>query len=1233
MRIVLAAGALAAAWSAAAQTGPVNGMRPSDLRTHAITNATVIVRPGETIEHATILMRDGVIEAVGSDVRVPAEARVWKGDGLRVYPGLIDPSVLVKAGEAPSGPGAHWNTRVRAQVQIADHNAPDKALRKTLRELGFTAAAVFPGDGIVRGSGAVLALADEDEFNLAYRPRSAMALGFAQGGGWGGAGERDGGYPGSLMGSIALLRQTLSDAQWHAACTRVWRQHPEGNEPPIRADALAALDDVVHRRQPVLFEVDDELNALRAARVAREFNLDMILLGSGTEFRRLDEVVALGMPLIVPLRFPETPKVASLAEADNISLRDMMTWEQAPTNARRLKAAGATIAITTHGLRNRSDFPEALRKAVQHGLSEDDALAALTTAPAELLGLSSVLGSIEPGKAANLLVVEGSYFDKKGKVRDVWVNGRRYEVSREAPIQLVARGVLATDLGARLPVSIDTKKTSVSVELPAKAAAAAAPDAEGQNKEPKPDKVSAKAVTVQRDQISFVLDARAFGGEGYARLAGVISEGAVSGSGQLPDGRRFTFTITPSGEKPDGDDAEKPAADAAPGEARAVADGGGGEEAAPGGVSGTWNVTLSAAQMPGGGMPMTIVLDQKGESVTGTATMRGREQTLENITFDAGTGKLRWETTTPRGSAVTEAVIEGDAISGTVTSEMFTAEFSGAREGGAVAAAGGDGKDEETFEMPPEPLVQPLGEYGLASPPEPRNVLLTNATIWTSGPQDIIENGWLLVNGGRIAGLGAGAPPRDGGPDPQDLGGRHITPGLIDCHSHTGIDGGVNEGAQVNTAEVRIGDCIDPDDINWYRELAGGLTAANQLHGSANPIGGQNSVVKLRWGRGAADYPVRDAIPGIKFALGENVTRNQNRYPNSRMGVETIYRDAFTAAREYRAGRDRYNSLSEDVRSRTMPPRRDLELDALAEILEGQRIIHCHSYRQDEILMLIRVAEHFGFRIGTFQHVLEGYKVAEAIARHGAGASSFSDWWAYKVEVMDAIPHNGSLMTELDIVVSFNSDSNELARRMNTEAAKAVRYGGLAPAEALKLVTINPAKQLRIDEHTGSLEVGKDADFVVWSGDPLSTYTRCEQTWIDGARYFDLEQDRELRAWTERERQRLTQKILAQAHGQTTRAKPAAAELAGPGSSAPGSPGSPAVDRPAPEPAVEAEPAPVLDVDDLKPTRLMARILEAQRQWMLEQVRRGRDPAEIRPGECGCNDFVMQMMFFSQMER
>ncbi|MFQ5599289.1 MAG: amidohydrolase [Candidatus Krumholzibacteriia bacterium] len=409
------------------------------------------------------------------------------------------------------------------------------------------------------------------------------------------------------------------------------------------------------------------------------------------------------------------------------------------------------------------------------------------------------------------------------------------------------------------------------------------------------------------------------------------------------------------------------------------------------------------------------------------------------------------------------------------------------------AAARGD----ETAAWPPLPG------------PAPDAVVVRGATIWTCGPAGILESADLLAVGGRIVRVGRDleAPA---GALVIEAHTKHVTPGLVDCHSHSDIVGGVNEFTNTCTAEVRIGDVVNSKSIAIYRELAGGLTVSNLLHGSANAIGGQNAVIRLRWGETPAKLLFEGATPGIKFALGENPKRSNwssgpERYPKTRMGVEQAIRERFLAALDYMRA---WEEFEKSKRSRSaLPPRRDLQLEALAEVLRGERLVHSHSYRQDEILMLLRVADDFGFGIGVFQHVLEGYKVADEIAQGGAGASAFSDWWAYKFEVYDAIPYNGTLMRERDVVVSFNSDSRELARRMNLEAAKAVKYGDTPEPEALEFVTLNPAIQLGIDDRVGSLEPGKDADFVIWSGDPLSTYTVCEQTWIEGRKYFDRARD------------------------------------------------------------------------------------------------------------------------------
>lgn len=474
-----------------------------------------------------------------------------------------------------------------------------------------------------------------------------------------------------------------------------------------------------------------------------------------------------------------------------------------------------------------------------------------------------------------------------------------------------------------------------------------------------------------------------------------------------------------------------------------------------------------------------------------------------------------------------DAELEGQLTLGDGQQLAFTATRLDADEQPAEAGDEEEKKEKADDAMASQAVTYPLGAAGRTEPlKQPAAVLFRNGTIWTSGDKGILENASVLVVEGRIQAVGANvAAPADA--VVIDLAGRHLTPGIIDCHSHMATDGGVNEGTQAITAEVRIGDFIDSDDVTIYRQLAGGVTAANILHGSANPIGGQNQVIKLRWGCLPEEMKLAGAPQGIKFALGENVKQanwgdeHTTRYPQTRMGVEQIMRDAFEAARHYRQQQHTWQKTG-----RGLPPRRDLELEAIAEILEGTRWIHCHSYRQDEILALLRTLDEFDITIGSFQHILEGYKVADVMAAHGATGSAFADWWAYKFEVYDAIPYAGALMHNAGVVVSFNSDDRELGRHLNQEAAKAVKYGGVAPHEALKFVTLNPAKQLRIDDRVGSVEAGKDADLVVWSGDPLAITSRVEQSWIDGRRYFDLEEDRELRRRDAEVRNTLVQKIL-----------------------------------------------------------------------------------------------------------
>jgi imidazolonepropionase-like amidohydrolase len=417
-----------------------------------------------------------------------------------------------------------------------------------------------------------------------------------------------------------------------------------------------------------------------------------------------------------------------------------------------------------------------------------------------------------------------------------------------------------------------------------------------------------------------------------------------------------------------------------------------------------------------------------------------------------------------------------------------------------------------------------------ATPPDASPVILIqNATILTVS-HGTIENGSILIKDGKIAEVGTSikAPA---GAKVIDAAGQFVMPGIIDCHSHIAIEGGVNEGSVSVSSIANIAEVLDSDDVDIYRDLAGGVTTANVLHGSANSIGGQTIVVKLRWGQPASKLPFEGAVPGIKFALGENPKRSNfsipgqpKRYPATRMGVEGTIRGAFTEARDYKNSWEAYRKRVAGGEKNALPPRRDLRLEPLVEVLEGKRYVHAHCYREDEILMLLRVAREFGFKVRTLQHVLEGYKIADEIAAAGVGASTFSDWWAYKVEAYDAIPYNIALMTKRGVLVSVNSDDAAEATHLNQEAAKAIKFGGLTHDEALKLVTINPAIQLGIDKRVGTIDVGKDADLVIYNRDPLSAYAVAQKTIVDGRVLFDRDKDIAGRPALEKEKQDLLAK-------------------------------------------------------------------------------------------------------------
>lgn len=483
----------------------------------------------------------------------------------------------------------------------------------------------------------------------------------------------------------------------------------------------------------------------------------------------------------------------------------------------------------------------------------------------------------------------------------------------------------------------------------------------------------------------------------------------------------------------------------------------------------------------------------------------GRQNTLSGVIGDknwSGTGYLS----------------NGDVVQwrmtwkGDLPADSATASADTSRRGG-----GGFGR--RTPPPTAADVLYPFTGYGWkeGQAPKQEDILIKNATVWTNEKDGILQNTDVLLSKGKIAAIGKNLNAN--GARVIDGTGKHLTAGIIDEHSHIAISGGVNECTQASTAEVRVGDVVNPEDISIYRHLSGGVTSEHLLHGSCNPIGGQTQLIKLRWGSNAETLKFSNWDPFIKFALGENVKRsssnNNNRFPDTRMGVEQVYVDAFQRALDYQ--------------KQGANKRRDLELETLSEILNHKRFITCHSYVQSEINMLMHVADRFGFKVNTFTHILEGYKVADKMKAHGVlGVSTFSDWYAYKMEVQDAIAYNAAIMQKMGLVVAVNSDDAEQARHLNQEAAKAVKYGGVSEEEAFKMCTLNPAIMLHVADRVGSIKVGKDADVVLWNDQPLSIYAKPLYTLVDGTVYFDITKDADIQKAMNQERARLIQKILTE---------------------------------------------------------------------------------------------------------
>jgi N-acetylglucosamine-6-phosphate deacetylase len=1085
LRILVLLVGLQLSWSArAADTSPTKGLRQNTPEAYALVGAKVIAAPGREIESGTIVIRDGKIAAVASGEAVPPGVRRVDLSGRWIYPAFIE-SYTDQAVTADLPGPAYWNQHIVPQRTVASSLAPDDALNSEFRSQGFGARLVAPREGIIKGQSALVLTSDGDISESMLDDSVALHIRLTN------PRARRSGYPTSPMGAVALARQASYDAEWYKAALAAVRADPLLPRPDANL-AMETLARYLDAGGLVIADAPNELFVDRADRFAREFTLKLAILGSGNEYRRLDEVRKTQRAVIVPLDFPKPPDVASPEDAISVSLERLMHWHLAPENPGRLAEAGVKISLTTDGLEKRGDFFAQLRKAIKRGLSRDHALRALTVNPAELLGIDRQVGSIEIGKIANLIVADGDLFEK-GEVLTTWVNGKPYEIKSKP----IASFIGQWKLSAIEPIG-NAKDWRLKISG-------------------KPEKPSA-TIGLLSDSVEQKVTG---GATGEDKAAKAEKESSDSTEDKKEESSSDTVEQDPNAGTAGSEEQDEESKDETDTDSKDAKDGPSDQKVDSLKLAGYRITGIFPGEKFGaaGKLSFNATLIQSGDDQKLSGIFRLADGVEVPFTGTIEKKEIDNEDNTKKEVDKDEKVDkEVDTDDETGKDEKPNDESDDVKPKVSKKEAADTRLDVA--------INYPLGAFGLEGPPPQEHVAFVNATVWTCADAGMLEGATVLIESGKITAVGKDIE-RPEGIKTIDCAGRHVTPGIIDCHSHAASDGGMNEMGDAITAEVRIADFVDPDDITIYRQLAGGVTAANLLHGSGNPIGGQSQMVKFRWGAGAEEMKVDDAPAGIKFALGENVKRRDwrgsgGRYPQSRMGVDELMVDAFRAALAYRGEQRRWE------RDRSgLPPRRDLELDALLEIIEHKRWIHCHSYRQSEVLTLLRTLELYNVRVGTLQHILEGYKVAPELAAHGAMSSCFSDWWAYKFEVYDAIPHNGSLMHQAGIVVSFNSDNMEMGRRLNQEAGKACKYGGTSCEDALKFVTLNVAKQLRIDERVGSLEPGKDADVVVWSGDPISCLSRCEQTWIDGRLYFDIELDRKMRERDARLRAQLIQKILA----------------------------------------------------------------------------------------------------------
>ena len=939
---------------------PVNtSVKTSKNTMVAFKNATIYVNSKNVIKKGTLLIKDGKVISVGKSVRIPEGTNSIDLNGKTIYPSFIDiysdfgikkPKRNFSRGRRPQydaeRKGYYWNDHIRPETSSYSFFKFDSKKSKEYLKAGFGVVNTHLQDGIMRGSGLLVSL--NPHSNDAYRildDNSGQYLSFTK------SVKSRQAYPTSRMGAMALLRQTYLDANWY-----------ENGKMKNKDLSLQALNK--HKNETQIFETGNHIDAVRADKVGDEFGIQYTIVGSGDEFERIQDIKNTNAKFIIPINFRVAYDVADPLLAQHIDLGEMRKWNQEPSNLNVLSNHGITFALTTHKLKSVSTFHKNLRKAIKYGFNKKNALAALTSIPAEILG-NDKIGNLNIGSYANFIITSGDVFDSKTTIHENWVQGDRN----------IINDMNIKDITGDYVLRVNNQEYNLSIS------------GKGANQKGK--------LTIGNEKI------------------------------------KSTFAF-----------------------------------------KNNW---------------ISITINNIGTYTRILGKVSNSSDKMNGTAFDSSGNQTSW------------------------TALRIDKEKENKKKI----------KTNKNHSIVLHPVSYPNIGYGNFTQPKQQTILIKNTTVWTSESDGILTNTDVLLKNGKITQIGSNL--KDANALIIDGKGKHLTAGIVDEHSHIAASA-INEGGHNSTAEVTIEDVVDPTDINIYRNLSGGTTSIQILHGSANPIGGRSAIIKLKWGENAENLIYKDSPKFIKFALGENVKQSRSntsyRFPQTRMGVEQVFTDYFQRAKEY-----------DLIKKSGQPYRKDLEMETIAEILNKERYISCHSYVQSEINMLMKVAEKFNFNVNTFTHILEGYKVADKMKEHGVGGSTFSDWWAYKYEVNDAIPYNAAIMHNAGVTVAINSDDREMSRRLNQEAAKTVKYGGISELEAWNMVTINPAKLLHIDHRVGSIKVGKDADVVLWNDHPMSIYAKVEKTIIEGKIYFDIKEDERKRTAIKLEKAKLIDLMLKEKMG------------------------------------------------------------------------------------------------------